>query len=354
MKTLWAFIAGAGYLCADLDSRVADLEKEMKDVHVQTALGKFGALSASARPQNNGQSWYVSGEWLWWKAFEGSTDYAYNSKSNGNGAGLPPFEGKTKSTDFEWNSGFRLLAGYSFAHDEWDANIYYTRFNTHSHHTAKMPEGGAQVPLNDTNVGSGSRFDTANMHWNVHYASLDGELGRNYFVGKKIGIRPHCGLKQAWINQHFTAEYTQQTPVPIRDTSRGKNEFEGFGPTIGIDSKWFLSNHFNLFGSAAGALLYGHFDISSSRENASFGSSSKKFEADKNDIAPMAQIKLGAGWETIFNDNYNHIAVTAAYELQYWWNQNQGLFFSQNTAVLERLSDDIGFHGLMFDIRVDF
>ena len=57
---------------SDQADRIATLEEQMKQVYTGTVRDTFGAKAASARPQLQSYHLYVSGDFLFWKAFEKS------------------------------------------------------------------------------------------------------------------------------------------------------------------------------------------------------------------------------------------------------------------------------------------
>jgi hypothetical protein len=69
----------------------------------------------------------------------------------------------------------------------------------------------------------------------------------------------------------------------------------------------------------------------------------------------MAQLQLGIGYETnIYHDKYR-IEISARYENQYWWNQNQLPYFAYfEPERFQRYAEDLSFQGLTVDARFDF
>ena len=102
----------------DMDSRVTQLENQMQQVRTETAMGTYGAQTATARPEVDGRGWFLTLDVLYWHAKVGGTEFAYSD--NDPSANLP-IRGRTKDIDFEWDWGVRVGLGYNFAHDGWDA-----------------------------------------------------------------------------------------------------------------------------------------------------------------------------------------------------------------------------------------
>ncbi|MBI3211910.1 MAG: MOMP family protein, partial [Simkania negevensis] len=77
----------------DMDSRVTQLENQMKQVRTETAMGTAGALTALARPEVDGRGFFITADVLYWHAKIGGTEFGYTDSKP---AGVLPIEGDTK------------------------------------------------------------------------------------------------------------------------------------------------------------------------------------------------------------------------------------------------------------------
>lgn len=338
--------------------RIKALEEQMNEVYTNTTRDTFGAKAAIARPQLDNYRLYVSGDALYWKAFEGGKDYADVAN-----AISPPMEGTTKRVDFDWAPGFRAAIGYRTAHDGWDLVGHYTWFFDKGHSDVEAPPSEGASP----HGGVTSLFYTfADNHgliaesWaDVHFQEGDLSLQKSYFLSRQFSLAWTAALRSVWINQ--SAKDFSYSPRAGGQLSRtlelnGKNDFWGIGPKMGFATTWFIDRNWHFFGSFAGSLLYSEFDVRIKTEENGFDPP-KYFKADLHQISPTVQASIGMGWEMNFLCDHYHIALNVAYETQYWWRQNQ--FFSYLPAsgtsiILKRLSDDLGFHGLTINALFDF
>ena len=101
----------------DMDSRVTQLENQMQQVRTETAMGTYGAQTASARAEVDGYGWFFNFDVLYWHAKVGGTEFAYTDQDP---RAQLPVKGRTKDIDFEWDWGIRVGLGYNFEHDGWD------------------------------------------------------------------------------------------------------------------------------------------------------------------------------------------------------------------------------------------
>ena len=335
-----------------LDSRVSSLESRMSAVKTQTAKGTVGAKMATAHPLIDGYGFFFTADALYWQVKEWGTQYVIKNKE----PSTLPVEGKSKQAHFDWDLGFRVGGGYNFEHDEWDAQVYFTWFETDADNRTHADKNGILFPQIGLPEGSGKK---AKIHWDVDYYVIDAELGRNFFVSKFLAFRPFFGIETAWVNQEMRfnerfAPGSNQTQTHLIVKSR--NDFWGIGPRTGVDSTWYFGEHFSLFGNLSGALLWGDFDVRDKEKTTGVGSIKlTNAEGDFHAIVPNVKTILGLQWDTNFSENEHHIGIKLGYEFQYLWKQNQMLnIYTPSTAVYERESADLSINGITLDVRFDF
>jgi hypothetical protein len=345
MKIQYALLLATSPLVAkDLSSQVSALEAKMNEVSTRTSHNNIGAKTASASPQIIGENWVFSGDLLWWHVSEGGTDYAQLFK----GDSLV----ENRELTFKWNYGFRAAIGKTFLHDKWDLSLNFTWFRADNSSASSLHGGEFLSPLFLTPPLQASQVK---IHWSLQFYDFDLNLGRHYFVSSKLAFHPFLGLKTAFIDQHIHSSASVFAPEPAHFHAKDKNDFWGIGPSIGTSGKWFLDYGFHLFGSIAGAVLWGDFDVHHREVNETLDLLRASFNLDTHQISPMTQMQLGIGYETNLYHNRYHIAVCCSYESQYWWDQNQLPAFDNFTQKrLHRYSEDLNFQGLTVDVRFDF
>ncbi len=297
-----------------------------------------------------------------------------------------PVTGANQELAFKWNWGFRVGLGYEFDHDQWDTDIYYTWFvnNAASGSTSQTafttPAGGSAVSLNSNlapatpaTVTSGTA--TTKLNFNV----LDWELGRAFYVSNAISLRPHVGVKGAWIKL-TEGETFASTAAPATFSVSSETKSWEVGPSAGINSNWYFGcantmgpkgevkdrPSFSIFGDVSGALMYGHFKNTYTATGATAaGAASGGFTAsnlNRNLMVPVLTGVLGLAWDMCFDCDKMHLGIRAGYELQYWFRQNQrfsnfndGSFGTLPGAPrYTRTTGDLALQGLTIDVRFDF
>jgi hypothetical protein len=326
----------------DLGKRVSLLECKMNCARNESVYDcRPGARFANGRPAINGYGVWVQGQVLYWTAFEGGSDFAYSSFS----PTAADEVGTVYKPKFEWDAGYRLGAGYSWTQDNWDIALLFTRIKPHSDTSINSPPPGARLAALLTTVDNTSATQ-AEVDWELKLSTLDFELGREYFISHYLYLRPQFGLRAAWIEQYPDVLYNE--------TVKNRNTFQGAGLRLGAETKWFFDRHWNVSLLASASTLYGRAKVRNFRDIPGFFTTDQAMTDWR--IFPTAQIALGLGWELPFACNRNHLSLNAAYELNYWWRQNQMVFFETgvSTPFGTRYSDDLGFHGLTFDIALSF
>lgn len=313
----------------------------------------------SARPES-ANGWYLFADALYWHADVGSTDWAYKNTSTD----LTAISGPNHSLNFKWDWGYRVGIGANMDYDQWDANAYYTYFQTHNSNAAATDNGDASDLFNLVETAG---FTQGKINWGIHFSMFDGELGRWFYVSKHISLRPHVGLKGGWIHQTVREKIIVDPLSTTGIVASAKNRFWGVGPSGGVNTNWHLghvgSHHFDLFGDFAGAIMYGHFQVSHKEDMFLFGSPTPAIltfhptNLSRNLAVPMLQAMFGFSWDTGFNRDRNHFTLRASYEFQYWFRQNQMIINADNTgaiATYQRAHDDLALQGLTLDLRFDF
>ncbi|HKZ00429.1 MAG TPA: Lpg1974 family pore-forming outer membrane protein [Rhabdochlamydiaceae bacterium] len=316
----------------------------------------------------------VSGEFLYWRAAEGGTDYAVTSKNDAftNPLALP-IDGAVKKVDFEFTPGFRVAVGYTVPKRIWDLSLAWTRLHTsHSHHT-EVPEGpgvrgrgGFIFPTREYEFSQTNETpETASGHWDIDFDSLTLEMGRAFGVNRYFAFRPHVGFIGAWIDQDITFKYNDlhnQSGVISSDLSvKWENDFTGWGLRGGIDNRFLFGRGWSVYGNIAAAILWGDFDLHAKSQKfyppsagraADFASLKDGFR----DIVGQLQLALGLRYDVYCYKNRIHFGFHAGWEFQEWFEQNQLRAWStqQFNGTLTRDPGDLGFQGFVGGLRFDF
>jgi hypothetical protein len=359
--TLVALTASLSIFAAvDTDTRLKQLEQQMKQVRTETAAGTFGAKTASARPEVNGAGVSFTIDALLWKANVGGTEYAYTDSS---ALGAFPINGSMQDIDFGWDWGVKVGIGYNYAHDNWETDLLFTYFSSNESDTTTAGTASSVIPLKgsaDLGFPLTAVLDycsTASSQFKFVYDNLDLDLARNYFVSESLALRPHFGLKSTWLDLQQDTRYTGGAlSQGITFYNADKSKFWGIGPSAGINTKWYLCNGFGLFGDASGALLWSYFQVKHFESNSvNVNEDQIGIRANMHRFVPTAQLSLGISYDSYMNDNKQHINVSLGWETVYYWRANQMLTVDDFASKkYSRVSEDISMQGVTLNVRLDF
>ena len=292
---------------------------------------------------------YMTTEWIYWRTRQGGMEYAVERESSSPGVFT---DAVGKKVDIDWQSGFRVGLGVHLPYDGWDLYVNYTDFRPEDSSSAS----GSVFPLLlYQGQGAVGNVTEAHGHWEITFQTLDLEIGRAYYIGKSLALRPNIGMRGAWIDQEAHFNY-RGGDVPAEDgyILHNKNNFKGAGIRAGINSNWVLGAGFSFNGDLFGSLVIGHFFLSQHQKQIN-GIEAIDLKTNLKQLSPNAQLFLGLSWDRNFHQEMCHFGLTFGLESQYWWRQNQMARFTDSSQpIYVRSGEDLAFYGINVKARLDF
>ena len=200
----------------------------------------------------------------------------------------------------------------------------------------------------------------ASTEWKIRLDLLDLELGREFFVSRKLTLRPFIGLRQAWIDMSQNVFFSSNIAFPLgtnlsfytlTDTLVAakneniylKNRFRGLGPRAGLNSRWLIGGDVSVVGEAAFSILYGHYTVES---NCCTCINGEILPAglDASDIRPsnlqdtfwtskgVADLGIGFEWSRSFSEDRWGLAIALLWDNSLYFNQNQQIGIEEFSA----------------------
>jgi hypothetical protein len=293
----------------DLETRLTALEK---------ALHCKNRVKPDLQNRHNA---FATADYLYWLAQEDGLSYATNL-TNGT-------KGSVENLNFQWDSGFRTGVGYRMPHDRWELFANWTHFITDadaqisSFSDYLYPEWATMVGPTSTNL-----VTYIDARWDLHLNLIDGEIARAFQATHCLSLRPHVGVRGAWIDQSYKTNLAggkNGATTIYLDNIDMQNDFQGVGLRTGLDTEWTVWRCFSLFGNISGSLLYGNFQISRVEQQSNSTQIALATIIDIVDafyqLVPTMDIALGLRFDYTF-------ARRVALRLQAGWEFND--FFSQN------------------------
>jgi len=315
---------------------------------------------------------------LYWQAKSKGLEYAITNNNIGNG-----LDGKVVDIDFKWGPAFRIALGMYIPHDNWNLLITYTRLEEKSNRNSTT--SNLNDPVSSAGIGiipvwvhpaayenelNDVRFSFAEAKWKINYNVIDADFGKNFCLTRIVSVRPYIGIRNAIINQNFAVHYrggniitiNANTVNPLATDVTLKNFSYGVGPLFGFKSNWCTKFSLSIFTNLSLALLHTYFDLQRVENSLSSELIDGQQRNDRAELSeefwtykPHAQIAAGIKWDKCFGCK-KHLAISAAYEGNYWWKQNQMLRFidATITAKSRNTIGDLYLQGLSLSISLDY
>lgn len=352
---------------------------------------------------NCGLGYYLTADFTYWSAREQGLGLA--TITGFQTFGLPTLgkipTGKVIRPKTKWEPGFKVGAGIDFCHDGWDVFLQYTWFRQNDTSVTKTQNGtpNPTTPL-ETEMSKTGRtlydniwgvdgiiqfmnpslgnvditdtplvvqvpiFQTVSGNWKLHFNVVDLELGRNFYISRRITLRPHFGLKGMWEKQKLTLSFTNPVLVDQlfvftpTDSGAMNNKFTSWaaGTCAGINTAWHITRSFSLLGDIAVSGLWQHVSVKRmDQESFDFNSTNSRFSITNvkdtySLFTPVLETLLGLRFECWTEEATYHFGLDAGWESQIWFFQNQ--FYRVFSA--EESNGTLGFQGLTVKARFDF
>jgi opacity protein-like surface antigen len=190
-------------------------------------------------------NFWISGDFLYWSTCMDGFSCEYGDTTINttivNSVPTTSITEENEDIDFEWGPGFRIGLGGDWPCSGWDVGVFWTRF---------FGEGQAHHEHN--------RAD-----WRLHFDTLDAVLGRKFWVGKRVDLRPFVGLRYAQIKQklhtHLRTNIIAATGnSTVTSTIKDRQGMWAFGPELGLEADFYFGRGWSIYGNLDGAILYGH------------------------------------------------------------------------------------------------
>lgn len=313
---------------------------------------------------------------LIWDACEEGLEYAYRNTQTQMNQKLTSFE-----PDSKFEPAFRIGVGGFLPYDQWEIAALYTYYHTDRHHSktsnfdpSSTPGPGMistwTYPTAFNNQNLGARFQTAENQWKLHCSFLDLALNRTCRLTSSFALIPSFGIRSAWIHQRYKAIYSMGNLIAstqILSSHINMNcASNDLGLLFGLEADWHLGKGWNLFSDISGSVLASHFRVGR-RETDSFANPTIQLQSIRLHNSywtyrPQGKIALGFRFTDSFHLSTHTVRyhLSAAFEAQMWWKQNQFLRYLDNLnstsagANVTSTQGDLTFLGADLQAGIDF
>ncbi|MCP5492113.1 MAG: hypothetical protein H7A40_03620 [Chlamydiales bacterium] len=275
---------------------------------------------------------YVTGSFIYWRASADYLTYAFlDNEYSPNPLDIQNnlFSGETVTSDFKYKPGYKVGLGYKIPRDHWDVYVEYTRL----HQTVNSFQG-TQFPPQHIHAAwlvfinplvLGEEFRSASTKWQLELDILDAEVGRDFFCGRNLTLRPSFGLRNLWLEQDYNIIYTPIT-TPIQIQSLNKSHSWGIGPRAALNADWNIFWGFKICGDIGASLLHVQERISVKQINPGLLSviSSDVSYSNKSELKslkPILDLSLGLEWGHELFQEKCFFSLRASYDYSFYWDQ---------------------------------
>ena len=136
---------------------------------------------------------------------------------------------------------------------------------------------------------------TANSGLELQALDLEGTKGVSF---GRWSLAASAGVRYGAIKQNYSAQQRSANGV-LNGSIDFQHNFEGAGPTFGLEARRYLAERFSIFSTARGSLLFGN--LRSTLQGGEDLDLSTPFITSSNnrrlDTLPVANMQLGADWQ---------------------------------------------------------
>ncbi|HEY5236031.1 MAG TPA: Lpg1974 family pore-forming outer membrane protein, partial [Rhabdochlamydiaceae bacterium] len=200
------------------------------------------SLASYTNTQEKGH-FFVTGDFIYWKPTEENLGYVAVTTQTTfqNTISSPTIQDSDvelviKKPHLKYQGGFEVGFGFDFPPEaHWDALVNWTDYRTKAtahkdipfvdpNTIPNPPVGSFQIttltPLlffNNNGIagGNGGFYNSASAAWRLHVDLLDLEIGRRFFIGKWVSLRPFFGVRAERIKESYHTAYSQPASTSL-------------------------------------------------------------------------------------------------------------------------------------------
>jgi hypothetical protein len=303
-----------------------------------------GMITPAVAPKvRDGVGLIATADFIWWKTNISGMEYATSGAADG--GNFVPFGASTKrghvnQPNFDFEPGFKIGLGLEFAYDGWDLYADYTWLNGDTEHNSLSAHRGNGATtlfpiVLDTGTISTLPITKESSRWRQHFNVLDLELGRNFFISRRLTLRPHFGLKSAWINEKWKLEFTGSGSI-VDGSQKRKQSLWGIGTRAGLNTVWHFAKNWGLYGDIAVTALWSDFHVKAKDSTELDVSPPIPSMTNLNtrevitEVIPVIETGIGLTYMTWFDDDEYLFQISAGWEEQVWLDFNHFVDFNRS------------------------
>lgn len=291
----------------------------------------------------------VNVDTLIWEAVQDGLTY---------GAVTDSRETDLKNPKFKWNAGVRVGFGYKLPCQSWDLAFTWTHFNSNAKsNTVVNNPDEVFFPVWGGIPTGGLSGATVSNHWRLHFNTLDADVGHVFCVSECLTLRPHIGLRAAWIHQKNTVSSSGFISTIAMDSDVSmRSKYEGVGLRAGVDSEWCFCGNWGIYGSVDASILAGRSENHITDSSTIFGDIAEFSQTFSSRACRAAtDLAIGLRWQDrLFCCNSALLTLQLGWEHHMFFNQNNFRHFVSLFNYGEGERGDLCLQGLVISAKIDF
>ncbi|MEX0961374.1 MAG: Lpg1974 family pore-forming outer membrane protein [Simkaniaceae bacterium] len=314
------------------------------------------------RPPLNEPAFFVSGEFLYWKAVENNLDYVIK------GQPVPPAGTETSAIGTEYSAkfggdpGMRFELGYRFCPQFWDVSAQYLYYKGNGHANVHHPAfSTSQMIVGTFAQNTNAEMEKASSSIKLTCHLLDFILAKRFELTENLLFKFNTGVTALWMDQDWRVNYD---PFFINNQAQSNLiqnnwNFSGAGIRFGFEQEWYFGSGFGFLTEFSTAGIVGDYETKRLYKATPLnGASQTLSDASFHDtrFVPNIQFLLGPNWGR--NTCYGHINLFAGYEIQAFFNLaelNRSSFNTNSGSRVSHLSQGvIALQGLTVKLLLNF
>lgn len=320
-------------------------------------------------------------DFLWWFANVSNSYYAIDKEFVSSGNESDHTAGtlvsrKKEELEGAWNPGFRVGLGVITNYDGWNLDSNWTYFY-HSTSSSKSVNSFQSTAFDNTTVNTlGSHVLTSPWFFEsdqrflrrIHgkmklsFNQVDLELGRSFWLGKFLTVRPFTGLRGFF--SRLTYDVRGDRPLLgetsyLEESTNNKQNRWGIGLLGGMNTTWTFAPQWSIFTSGSVALTYGKVDEAKGMfllEIEPSGNSTRlstKLSDDYYAMQSFIDLAMGLRFQQIWSQLT--LAIDVGYEFHYLYGFNALLVGLNSENGVHSISNgDLALSGLVARFSLNF
>jgi hypothetical protein len=297
---------------------------------------------ASIKSHEEDSKWMTSAELLILKTRMPTLGYALIDTRDD----LIP-SGNVSTLQYDVRGGLRVQAHRKLGESKIYLGLTYTYFHSVSREVATAPPDGLVYPL-FTRPGLTDIVQTVTNQARLNYNVFDIDASRKFELDEFVDLQLQTGVRIASILH--TANLGYNGILADRASSTVRSNFEGAGPTVGIESTMRPGHGIGIFTRVQGGLIQGNIRSSLLETNNAGNTAYANIGNRSQQLVPFTQVGIGLGWQS------KRITIRVGYELTNWFGLIQYPQLTDDFAegkVIPR-SSDLVLQGLFFQLGTEF